>query len=464
MTIKFGTDGWRGKIGDTFTDANLKVVAQATCDFLLNQPRSNDFVVIGYDRRFRSEEYAALVADIFASNGFEVLLSIEPVSTPVVSFVTNRFKASLGICITASHNPPQYNGYKIKENFGGSALTSTIEKVIPYLKKAEDRQYSYGNSKKISKIDMTADYFANLRSLFNLDTIAYHFRDMPVHLNYMHGSSAGYVGEIFKGNYIPTYEYNLNHDPYFGGFNPEPIPANLVDFLRDVRSGAGFAFDGDGDRIAAATPTGRFVSSSQLMALLIPYLSQKHSANRVVSTVSCSSVIKAVASRHRIDMTTTKIGFKYIADEILKGPPVLIGGEESGGIGFYGYLPERDGIANCLLVLDALTTMNTTLEAAIEDLDEEYGSYFQDRIDLHLPKIDDAVHKKISLFESEPSFLIKNPVTVENTDGIKVTSEDGSWLMIRPSGTEPVVRLYAESSDKKKTSELLERTRSFLQT
>lgn len=458
MTIKFGTDGWRGKIGDVFTDANLKLVTQATCDYLKNEKQGSNYVVVGYDNRFRSEEYAQIVAEIFSTNGFEVLLSSRAVSTPVISFVTKRFNAALGICITASHNPPAYNGYKIKESFGGSALSSTIEKITPYLGVSSPKM---GNRKAITVIDLTTEYFETLGSLFDLTKIASHFQSVPIHLNYMHGSAAGYVGQVFKNLYIPTLEYALNRDPLFGGMNPEPIPSNLKEFMGGVHNGLGFAFDGDGDRICAVAKPGHYVSSSQMMALMIPHMLKRSGASRAIFTVSCSQIVHKVADKYGLDVQLSKIGFKHIADQMLEGPKVLIGGEESGGIGFAGYLPERDGIANCLLFLEMIANTGKPLELLLEELDEEFGPHFQDRIDLTVSNPEEAA-SKVEQLKTSPEALVKNVTKLETIDGLKMYREDGSWIMLRQSGTEPVVRIYAESSNPSLTSSLLEAGKKFL--
>lgn len=458
MTIQFGTDGWRGKIGDAFTDANLKTVTQATCDYIRNEKSDSNYVIVGYDNRFRSEEYAQIVAEIFSANGFEVLLSSKAVSTPVISFVTKRFNAALGICITASHNPPSYNGYKIKEPFGGSALTSTINSITPYLKTAVPKA---GNRKSITVIDLTTEYFHNLGALFDLTRIASHFQSLPIHLNYMHGSASGYVGEIFRNLYVPTLEYAMNRDPLFGGMNPEPIPSNLKEFMGSVYGGLGFAFDGDGDRICAVTKTGKYISSSQMMALLIPHMAKRSGASRAIFTVSCSQVAHKAATKNGLEVSQSKIGFKYIADQMLAGPKVLIGGEESGGIGFAGYLPERDGIANCLLFLEMIANSGMPLELLLEELDEEFGPHFQDRVDLVVGNPEEAA-AKIERLKNHPEDLVKNVTHLETIDGLKLYREDGSWLMLRQSGTEPVVRIYAESSSSSQTDALLEIGRKFL--
>jgi len=456
--IKFGTDGWRGKIGDAFTDANLEVVAQATADFLRDRNVGNGYVVLGYDNRFRSEEYADIVAEILSSNGFEVLLASKAVSTPVVSFVTKRFKASLGICITASHNPPTYNGYKIKENFGGSALDKTIEDVKPYLFKSSPQK---GDVSRITKVDLTLEYLENLREKFDLVKIAGHFQTTPVHLNYMHGSSSGYVGAALRDNFIPTLEYNLNRDILFGGVNPEPTPANLKEFIRGVHSGLGFAFDGDGDRLCAVTQDKEFVSSSQLMSVMLPRLMKRHSANRGVFSVSCSDLVVKQAAAKGLDVERTKIGFKYIADEMIKDNSVLIGGEESGGIGFAGYMPERDGIASCLMVLEALAYANTTLSDVLDDLDEEFGPHIQRRLDLQITN-SSLTSKKLETLAQDPSVSRLKTNKVETLDGVKLYLEDGSWIMFRQSGTEPVVRIYAESRSEAQTQSLIQTGKLYL--
>lgn len=451
MNIKFGTDGWRGKVGEIFTDENLSIVTQATCDFLKEKDQLNNFVVVGYDNRFRSEQFADIVAEILSSNGFEVLLSNSSVSTPVVSFVTHRFKAALGLCITASHNPPEYNGFKIKENFGGSALTKTIEDIVPLLGKTKPLT---GNRTKITKIDLTAEYFTHLRQMFDLNKISSHFQSSPIHLNYMHGSPSGYVGEVLRNIYVPTMEYNLDRNLLFGGTNPEPIPSNMKDFMSGIRTGLGFAFDGDGDRIAAVTSSGEYVNSSQLMALVIPHLRKKSSASKCAFTVSCSDIAHKSAEVNGLNVLTTKIGFKHIADHMLKNGPILIGGEESGGIGFTGYIPERDGIANCLLVLEALASYNVSLEVKLAQLEDQLGVFEQRRRDIIIQS-PEKVLEGLKRIKESPDLFSANVSSVEDIDGVKLRLSDGSWIMFRQSGTEPVLRIYAESEESRKTENLI---------
>jgi len=457
MSIIFGTDGWRGKIGREFTDENLLLVSQTICDYLKDQDLKNNFIIVGFDNRFRSEEYAETVANLFSANGFQVILSTEPVSTPVVSFVTNRFKAALGLCVTASHNPPYYNGLKIKENFGGSALNSTIDGIKPYLQNAKP---VIGNDRNVTRVDLKVEYISNLKKMFDIDKIANYFNEHLIHLNYMHGSSSGYFRQIFSELYVPIMEYSLNRDVLFGGVNPEPIPNNLTDFINCVYKGVGFAFDGDGDRIAGVLPNSRFVSSGQLLSCLVPYLTYKSNANKAVFTVSCSDLPSKVAKSVGLDVEITKIGFKHIADKMINGDPVLIGGEESGGIGFIGYIPERDGIAVALLVLEMIATARMPLGVILDDLEEEFGTHIQDRVDLTV-KNPQLTLDKIKNLERSPELLIKSTTNVDSTDGVKIIVP-GGWFMVRQSGTEPVVRVYAESDSIEKTQLLIKRASEFI--
>jgi phosphomannomutase len=475
MTIHFGTDGWRAVISDTFTFTNLRLVAQAIADAAaapdwnrlpeqLAGRRSKEMVV-GFDTRFLSDRYAVEVARVLAANGYTVHLAQADAPTPAISFMVQHLKAMGGVMITASHNAPRYNGVKLKSSYGGSALPEQCRRVEIYLSDNEARgrgpnlmDYTQAKeAKKIRRFNPTPAYHEHLRSLINFDAIAAH--PPRVVVDSMYGSGRGQIKTILQGTGCEVFEVRGEMNPGFGGVHPEPIARNLGALAGAIAAGngeMGVATDGDGDRSGAMDGRGQFVDPHRIMALALRYLVEKRGLRgKVVKTVSTTQMINRLAAKYSLEVIETPVGFNYIADHILKDD-VLIGGEESGGMSFRGNIPEGDGVLFGLLLIEMVAVYREPLDVLVADLLQAAGPALYERRDLRLvhPVAKADITKK--LVESPPSTLGGVKVlTVQTLDGVKYVLEDDSWLLIRPSGTEPVLRVYAEGRDEKMVKSLL---------
>jgi phosphomannomutase len=475
MTIHFGTDGWRAVISDTFTFTNLRLVAQAIADAaaspdwsrLLSQRggvRSREMVV-GFDTRFLSDRYAVEVARVLAANDYTVHLAQADAPTPAISFMVHHLKAMGGVMITASHNAPRYNGVKLKSSYGGSALPEQCRRVEIYLSDNESRargpnlmEYQHAlEAKKIRRFNPTPAYHDHLRKLINFDAIAAN----PPHVvvDSMYGSGRGQIKTILQGSGCEVFEVRGEMNPGFGGVHPEPIARNLGALAGAIAAGngeLGVATDGDADRTGAMDGRGQFVDPHRIMCLALRYLVEKRGwRGKVVKTVSTTQMIDRLAAKYGLEVFETPVGFNYIADYMLKDD-VLIGGEESGGMSFRGHIPEGDGILFGLLLIEMVAEYREPLDALVADLLAEAGPAVYQRRDLRLehPVSKSEITKK--LVETPPAALGGVKVSkVQSLDGVKYLLEDESWLLIRPSGTEPVLRVYAEGRDEKMVKALL---------
>ncbi len=460
--ISFGTDGWRGIIADNFTGANVRLVAQAVVNYLQKSdvPGENT-VFIGYDNRSQSEYFAAEAAKVAAAAGMKTVLSAQSCSSPSVSYNAHKSNAKGGIMITASHNPPQFNGLKIKMGFGGSALPSDVDKIVGELNALlEAGTYAVtppaGTIEKVETRDLRPAYFDGLRGMVDLDVIK--SANYKIVADPMHGSGSGYLSDILRGAGVEIEEICRDRNPVFGGLNPEPIAQNLGP-LKDavLASGAdvGLAIDGDADRVGAMDSGGNFVDSHRIFALVLRHLYEDRGLRgSVVKTVSTTTLIDKLCAKYGLPLHVTPIGFKNICEWMLK-EPVLIGGEESGGIGVLGYIPERDGPLMSLLLLETMAVRRKRLEEQIAELMAEFGPHEYQRVDLHPePAKMPAVVK--SLTEDNPAEIAGLKVeNIDRTDGTKFFFANDAWLLLRASGTEPVVRVYAESSSQEKVSALI---------
>lgn len=453
MEITFGTDGWRGIIGKDFTVANALTVAQALADYLLAQ-QSDPVCVVGYDTRFMSDYFAQEISQVLAGNGIKVLLTEKPVTSPVLSHATKNISASGGIMVTASHNPPIYNGIKFKGPYGGSALPSVVSSIENYLSLNSIKKTS-ANSPLIEYFNPDHAYLKSLLSMVNIEKIL--DSGFKFAVDTMYGSAQGYFKQMFQENHNLTELHNFVN-PSFGGVNPEPIGKNLEELSRLVVNrglNAGIALDGDGDRIGVVCSNGAFMNSHQIFALLLMYLKEyKKLGGGVVKTFSTSKMIDILASSYNLPLYETPIGFKYICDLFL-AEDILIGGEESGGIGFKNHLPERDGILSGLLLLELMAETGNTPENLLEALAKRIGTFFHDRKDLSVsPTAKERFNEYIT--KEPPSVFAGLPVCeVKDLDGIKFCLAKDSWVLFRFSGTEPVLRLYAESSTPETVSLIL---------
>ena len=458
--IKFGTDGWRDIIADTFTVENVRRVAKATSDWLNKQdlPKS---VVIGYDCRFGGEMFAKESAMIFADNGIHVILSDGFVSTPMISLAANMKQVGLGIILTASHNPPSYNGFKIKANYGGPATPQTvseIEDLIPDTPVELAQSFDKYFFELIEKEDFEKLYLDHCRKNFNMEAL----ESMSSSLLYdaMFGAGRKVVAKLLPDSNI----IHGDENPGFLGRAPEPILKNLPEASQMLKENEnltiGLATDGDADRIGFFDENGRFVDSHHLILLLIEYLvDHKNMSGKVVKSFSVSDKVGKLCELKGLDTITTKIGFKYICEYMVEDD-VLIGAEESGGIAIKGHIPERDGVWMGLVLMEYAAKTGKTISQLIEDVYAKVGKFAVERYDLHINndlKLSIVDNCKQNKYDSFGEYKVER---VEDTDGFKFHLGNETWVMIRPSGTEPVLRVYAEAADSDAAIAILEATKA----
>ncbi|MEN6481507.1 MAG: phosphoglucomutase/phosphomannomutase family protein [Anaerolineaceae bacterium] len=476
MTIHFGTDGWRAVISDTFTFANLRLVTQAIADAVASKAWMNgtgldqsvDYkkMIVGFDTRFLSDRYAQDVSRVLAANGFTVLLTQADAPTPVISHAIKEHGAIAGLMITASHNAPRYNGIKLKSAFGGSALPEQCRQVEVYLNDNEAQArgpnlMDYDQARKlnlIQRFNPIPAYQEHIRKLINFDIIAENPQRIVV--DSMYGSGRGVIRALLQGTGCEVQEIRGEMNPGFGGVHPEPISRYLGSLAGAISTGMGafgLATDGDADRIGAMDERGNFVDPHKIMALSLKYLVEKRGwSGAVVRTVSTTRMIDRLARKYGLPVYETPVGFNHIADYMLK-EDVLIGGEESGGISFKGHIPEGDGIIMGLLLLEIVAESGITLYELVDNLLNEVGPAYYDRIDLRLrhpvskSKMTDKLRK-----DAPASVGGEKVAEICDLDGVKYILADDSWLLIRPSGTEPVLRVYAEGRSKEMVKAMLD--------
>ncbi|MBT5859275.1 MAG: phosphoglucomutase/phosphomannomutase family protein [Flavobacteriales bacterium] len=463
--IKFGTDGWRAIIAKEFTTDNVARVSLAVAEFL-NENNENPTVVIGHDCRYAGELFAEAAAKVLAVKGVKVLLAKDFVSTPMVSLGVVNHKANLGVVITASHNPPSYNGYKLKGDFGGPLLPNDITDVenrIPDTNSVDIDSISLESlmsEGRIEYINLEDEYCNHAEDSFDLDSI----RNSNLELAYdsMFGAGKNVISRLLP----ETLQIHTDENPGFHGQAPEPIHRNLLEFSELIKSegniDCGLATDGDADRIGLYNSKGEFIDSHHIILLLIHYLVKYKSwSGKVVTAFSCSVKVEQMCKHYGLEQETVQIGFKHIAGKMIK-EDVLIGGEESGGIATKGHIPERDGIWMGLILFEFMAKSGKSLDDLINEVYEIVGPFSFERIDLH---IDEDIKQSIVQNCKEgnySSFGKYNVERIETTDGFKFFFDDDTWLMIRASGTEPVLRTYAESSSQEKCFDILEDTRKTL--
>ncbi len=463
--IRFGTDGWRGVIGFDFTVDNLRLVALATARYVHSLQLKYPSVVVGYDTRFLSREFAYEVARVFASENIVVHLMEGFAPTPLVSFHTKQKGAAVGIAITASHNPPKYNGYKIRGNFGGPATPEQIATVEHHLRDVLRKPPTrwrlktleeYVQENLIRPFDPRESYIRHIRKKISLELI----REAGLRILHdpMHGAGIG----LLRAMLPEVEEIHTELNPLFGELGqPEPIPEHLRPTMEYVRRTGRYDIclvtDGDADRLAALDHEGTYVDSQRLFVLLLKYLYEdKKRRGTVVKTVSVTSMVDLYCQRNGIPLVVTPVGFKHIA-RIMQEQRVLLGGEESGGFATVIHIPERDGIFCGLLLLEMLARRRTTLKQLSQELDEEFGPHRYRRVDVVVSEREKAAILRACA--KKPARLGRFPVErIDTTDGYKFFVPKG-WLLIRPSGTEPLVRYYAEGDSLSMVNELLEEGR-----
>ncbi|MDD4940808.1 MAG: phosphoglucomutase/phosphomannomutase family protein [Candidatus Omnitrophica bacterium] len=450
--IKFGTDGWRGVISDDFTFANVRRVAQAVSDYYLaRNPDKKVSIAIGYDYRFLSDRYARIMAEVFAHNGIHVWVSDQAIPTPTLSFAVKQRGCTAGIMITASHNPGEYNGIKIKTAEGGAAgadVTGEVEKFLDL-----PAEHRHGPEGSITTVDMTKEYVRFLRSYVDLKKFKNaRFRIL---VDTMHGSGRDFLAQALKGTAIKLEYTRLDHNPSFEGLRPEPIPENLQQTLAKIKKGKYdlcLVLDGDADRIAAITGDGEFISPQKILGLLILHLIQdRKMTGGVVKTLVGTNLIDNVTKKLKLKLFETPVGFKYIS-ELMINDDILVGGEEAGGMGFKEYVPERDGSLAGLLLMEMMVMRKKSITRVLADMEKEFGRYYYLREYITVQALGGF---KMESVTSIRQVLDKRVVKVNDIDGVKLILEDGSWLMLRASGTEPIIRIYAESKSLKRTRDML---------
>ena len=463
--IKFGTDGWRAIIAKDFTTENVARVSLAVSEFI-NEKKDKPSVVIGYDCRFASQLFAETATKILAFKGVKVFLSNGFVSTPMVSLGVVKYKADIGIVITASHNPPSYNGYKLKGDFGGPLLPkdiSIVESKIPKFNTVDIDSICLKNLENISLLEyvnLEDDYCNHAENSFDLESI----RKSNLKLAYdsMYGAGKNVISRLLP----EALQIHFENNPGFNGTPPEPIHRNLIELSDLIKTkkniDCALATDGDADRIGLYNNKGEFIDSHHIILLLIHYMvNYKKMTGKVVTAFSCSVKVKQICDHYSLDHEVVQIGFKHIAEKMIK-EDILLGGEESGGIATKGHIPERDGIWMGLILFEFMAKSGKTLDILIKEVYNIVGKFSFERYDLH---VDDNVKNRIindctnGKYTSFGNYIVKK---IENTDGHKFYFDENTWLMIRPSGTEPVLRTYAESSSKEKCFDILEEARKTL--
>jgi phosphomannomutase len=458
--IKFGTDGWRAVIAEDFTFANVARVTQATADYWQSEIHERQLkVIVGYDRRFFSDRFAQTTAEVFAGNNFQVVLTPEPTPTPSVSFAVKNLNAIGGVMITASHNPPIFNGFKLKSYYGGSSDSETCQAVESFLDRNPVKTKPLADAIKGGQIkitDVRPAHYAALKKLVDFKLIA------KSKLRFAHdalfGVGAGCFEQLLAGKTCKVTTLNGAHDVLFGGINPEPIEKNYArsrKFLRAHPHDICLVTDGDADRVGGMDGRGNYLTTHQIICLLLHHLIvNRKGRGRVVKALTTTSMVDKMCAAYDLPLVETGVGFKYICAEMLKGG-VLLGAEESGGIGFPGHIPERDGIAAGLMLLELLATEKISVNKMIANLEKQFGPHRYGRIDTHFP-----LEKRGALMEflqkDPPAKLLRSPlVDVKAFDGVKFVAQDTSWLMLRGSGTEPILRIYAEAKSDAGVQKLL---------
>ena len=451
--IKFGTDGWRGIIADDFTFGNVRRVAQATAEYM--KSRSNDpLAIVGYDCRFASEDFAAAVSDVFASNGIKTLVFDRPSPTQVASWTVIDRKATGAAVITASHNPYLFNGYKYKTETGSavpSEVIAELERNIAGLDDVPAPEHSVAHG-LVSSYDPRQPYYAQIARMVDVDAIK--AAGLRIVHECMYGSGYGYISELIGGGRTTVTELHNQRNPLFGGINPEPIPPNIdstISFMKVGGQDLCVCTDGDADRVGIIDETGRFINQLQVFALLMLYLFEARGLRGpVVKTVNMTAMVDKLGAEFGERVYEVPVGFKNIAPKMME-TNALLGGEESGGYAVRGHIPERDGVLVGLLFADMMVKSGMTISQILAALEQRVGPHAYARHDIHLQRESyDADRKRIldTLEKNEPQEVAGVAVQrVRSDDGFKFYLADGSWVLLRASGTEPLIRIYSEAAD-----------------
>ncbi len=462
--IKFGTDGWRAVIAEDYTFDNVRKVSQAVADYVKSEGRDRDGVVVGYDTRFASENFAAAVAEVLAGNGIKTYLTPTFAPTPVLSYAIIDKKAGAGVVITASHNPPTDNGFKFKPYYGGSASPEIVAELEKRLENPVKRMPLAQAERDglIEMFDPAENYIAGLSKIVDLEAIRN--SQLKIMVDSMYGAGQGYFPRILAGGSVAVTQLHGERNPAFPGMhNPEPITRNLTELMSRMSQGQadlGIANDGDADRVGIVDETGRFVNQLEVFALLALYMLEvRGERGPIVKSLSTSSMADKLGKLYGVEVFETPVGFKHIGPKMM-ATNAIIGGEESGGFGFRGHIPERDGIVSGLMIAEMMVKLGKSVSGLLAHLFEKVGPHYYDRIDFKFEQSERAAIIE-RLKQNPAQDLAGMPVVrMRDDDGFKYYSEDGSWLLIRFSGTEPIMRVYTETTSADKVQTILQQGRA----
>ncbi len=456
--IKFGTSGWRAIIAEDFTFANVRLATEAIARHVLGQSPAPTLLV-GYDTRFASENFASQVAHVLSAAGIRALLSDKPVPTPAVSFSVRHRKLDGAINITASHNPGEYNGLKFSGANGAPALPDVTESIESGIVDLQTSDWKFTRSPVadlIESVDIREEYLQSLSTKVNFETI----RRSKIRVGYdpLHGAGTGYLDYLLHAEGLKPHVLHAERDVYFGGGHPEPDEENLEGLREAVLENKlmlGFGTDGDADRFGILDADGSYIYPNEILALLLDYLVESRGwKGRVARTVATTHLIDRVGELHGLEVIQTPVGFKYIGEYIEQGR-IFFGGEESAGLAIQGHLPEKDGILACLLVAEMVAEREKSLSSLLKSLFARTGEVYNRRLNIRLkPSVRNMMDAKIASDVSD--FFGKKIERTDRTDGLKLIFGNGSWVLARPSGTEPVVRYYAEATSRQELEHLIE--------
>ena len=470
--IKFGTDGWRGVIADDFTFANVRIAAEAIAAYVHAKEDPAKGICIGYDTRFGSKAFARTCAEVVAATGIPVQLANGITPTPALSYAVHRRAKAGGIMITSSHNPAQWNGVKYKGWYGGSGKPSMIADIESRLGQPVARS---ANPAAIEEVDFLPDYLKAIENFTSLDALKK--SGMKFGIDSMYGAGLTYISDIFTRLGVAHVQIRGAQDPLFPGINPEPIEPNIRALGEAVVANgcqAGLCTDGDADRIGATDEHGNFVDPHKIFSILLSWVLKYHNdwPGAVTRAFNTTKMLDRICAKHGRELIEHGIGFKYVCDYMLERE-IVMGGEESGGIGFQRHLPERDGLLNSLLLANVMAEEGKTLGQLVADLQAEYGEHQYGRIDLHIPEEtkNGAIARARALKPGDAVFAGMPILRQETLDGVKFYLDNPeaktkpnaaeTWLLLRASGTEPLMRIYSESCSKESVAKLLESARSF---
>ena len=449
--IKFGTDGWRAIVGKDFNAENVETVIKAIGKYVYEKFGAEKKILIGYDPRNKAEEFSKQAAEILSGLGFEVLYSDKIIPTPVLAF-NAKFLDACAVMFTASHNPPEYLGIKFIPDYAGPATSDITDELVANLGKSPDK-FAQG---RVIEYNFSPAYFEHIKSL--IDFTAIRKIKSKIIFDGLYAASIGYFDKILKEENIPFEAIHMYHDVNFGGGMPEPKPKYLQELIAKVKeydNAVGFANDGDSDRFGVINEKGEYVSPNEIIAILLMHLkTHKNFKGGLVKTVGASLLLNKTAEKLEVDVIETAVGFKHVGDAMRKFNPI-IGGEESGGLSIQGHIPEKDGILANLLILEAMAYADKPLFEMQKDLYDFVGCYFyNDRIDKHLNNTDE-INSVLDEFRSKKTMGEFKVKSIETKDGVKLYfDDDTSWILVRPSGTEPLLRIYFESDSLEKIEKL----------